>query len=96
MGLKETKITIQLQQTIQFFVEKLTEEPQRVVINQILTETFGKPFTFELHDNQQDNNSASISTPDSSTSQQLNASHQQSQPAKRINSVVSMFEGKVL
>ena len=105
LALENNEIMIKLEQNIQFFMEKLTEEPYQKAVETYLQKQFKRPLRLNVSDMQQEAVdihmisavSETVKKMDDSNSeeaQEINIPEPNTEHA--INDIVSLFEGKVL
>ncbi|RAP27131.1 DNA polymerase III subunit gamma/tau [Candidatus Marinamargulisbacteria bacterium SCGC AG-333-B06] len=105
VGLENSEVVITLEQNIQFFIEKLTEETYQKALATYLQQQFNKPLTLKVTDKAQESieiemvsavsqavkitGEANGDVPKEITLPETNAE-------QSINDIVTLFEGKVL
>ncbi len=106
VGLDNNELVIKLEQNIQFFMEKLSEETYQKVLETYLKKQFNKPLTVKVDDVAQEaveiDMISAVSQTVKTTSDESNQETVQEisipepNTEQSINDIVSLFEGKVL
>lgn len=97
LGISETSIAIKLKQDFQFFRDKLQDSANKVLLEALLKEVFGKPLSLsfsKLETSPVQQSSDSEMKVDTSPAQPLVIS--QKGQSQKINQIVAMFEGTIV